>query len=112
MMLSGYDKPRKSRIFDGLNVVIGVEVLRKRENLARSLIAVVLAPLNLVERVGTKVAKRRELVLLIFVLRAAGNNSILLRRISGKRRCGRRGKRPCRCKEQCSRQQRSDSCPP
>ena len=111
-MLGGYDEPRKASVLDGLDIIIGVKVLRKRENLARCLIAVVFAPLNLVERVGTKVAKRREFVLLIFVLRAAGNNSILLWRISGKRGCGRRSKRPCRCKEQCSRQQRSDSRPP
>ena len=103
-MLGGYDEPRKASVLDGLDIIIGVEVLRKRKNLARSLIAVVLAPLYLVERVGAKVAKRRKFVLLIFVLRAAGNNGILLRRIGGKRGRGRRCKRSRRCKEQCRRQ--------
>ena len=103
-MLGSYDKPRKASFLDGLDVVIGVEVLRKRKDLARSLIAVMLAPLDLVERVGTKVAKRRELVFLIRVLCAAGHNSILLRRISGKRGRGRRCKRSYRCKKQRCRQ--------
>ena len=112
MMLSGNDKPRKARVLDGLDVILGVKILRERKDLARSLVAVVLAPLNLIKRVGAKMTERSKLVLLILILRAVGPHGILLRCVSGKR--GRRGhsKRACCRKKQRSRQDCLGSHPP
>ncbi len=103
MMLSGNDKPRKARVLDGFDVILGVKILRERKDLARSPVAVVFAPLNLIKRVGAKMTERSKLVFLILILRAVGPHSILLRRVSGKR--GRRGhsKRACRRKKQQTR---------
>ena len=112
MMLSGNDKPRKACFLDGLDVILGVKILRERKDLTRSLVAVVLAPLNLIKRVGAKMTERSKLVFLILILRAVGPHGILLRRVSGKR--GRRdhSKRACRRKKQRSRQDCLGSHPP
>ena len=109
MMLGGNDEPCKASFLDGLDVILGVKILRERKDLARGLIAVILAPLELVEGIGTKVAESGELVLLILILCSVGNNAIFHRSICGKRRHRSHSKRTCRRKEQRGRGERSSS---
>ena len=62
------DQFLKSGVFQRLHVIIGVKVFFQLKNLIRSLVSVIFAPLDLIERVRTKMAERCKLVLLIPVL--------------------------------------------
>ena len=68
MMLCRYDKFVESGIFNGAYQCICIKILCQRKYLIWCAVSIMLAPLNLVECVWTKVTKRCQLFLLIIIL--------------------------------------------
>ena len=67
-MLCRYDKFVESGIFNGAYQCICIKILCQRKYLIWCAVSIMLAPLNLVECVWTKVTKRCQLFLLIIIL--------------------------------------------